>query len=198
MKTFEHGQAMRQTEITIRQKHSRRSCLFPSSVPFFLKKFFIKPERLKTWDAEKPEEERAIKHFVGYCLLNNIKPHLKYYIPQKNFLRPFQAFDAEDWLSNYASLTFHPYWIDSGNAPVKIKMPVPSKVMLSSYQSERKILAVILNDSDIQVGVTLQFKDSWAGNAFNMFDKESEQYKIINKQLQLKLALREAKLLCID
>ncbi|MGN0871454.1 MAG: hypothetical protein ACI4UV_09725 [Victivallales bacterium] len=131
-------------------------------------------------------------------MLNNIKPHPEYYIPKKNFLRPFQAFDAEDWLNNYASLTFHPYWIDSRNAPVKIKMPVPSKVMLSSYQSERKILAVILNDSDIQVGVTLQFKDSWAGNAFNMFDKESEQYKIINKQLQLKLAPREAKLLCID
>ena len=158
----------------------------------------LKPERLKTWDAEKPEEDRAIKHFVGYCLLNNIKPHLEYYISKKNFLRPFQAFDAEDWLNNYASLTFHPYWIDSRNAPVKIKMPVPSKVMLSSYQSERKILAVILNDSDIQVGVTLQFKDSWADNAFNMFDKESEQYKIINKQLQLKLAPREAKLLCID
>ena len=40
----------------------------------------LKPERLKTWDAEKPEEDRVIKHFVGYCLLNNIKPHPEYYV----------------------------------------------------------------------------------------------------------------------
>ena len=158
----------------------------------------LKPVRLKTWNPEHSTEDRAIKHFVGYCLLNNLNPHPEYYIPKKNFVRPFQAFKAEDWLGDYASATFYPYWIKSGNTPVKIMTPVSSKIMLSSYQSGKRLLAILLNDSDRSVQVTLHFKNLETGNVFNMFDSRKEKYKILKHQLKLNLYPREAKLLCIE
>ncbi|MBQ7403797.1 MAG: hypothetical protein IJW05_10195 [Lentisphaeria bacterium] len=154
-----------------------------------------RPDRYKTWSPDQPEADRAMKHFLGYCLANNIEPYPEYWIPKKAMVRSFHAYDAEDWLGNYAESEFFPYWDKTLNAPVTITN-IPKKMLLSSRKYGNKVLSIIVNDTDHPVEITLSYHGVSPAKAFNMFDREREIYSISGNTLKLKFGPREAKLLC--
>ncbi len=155
----------------------------------------MRKDRYKTWSADQPEADRAIKHYIGYCLVNDIEPYPEFWIQKKSMVRCFQAYDAEDWLENYADSEFYPYWDKTLKAPAAI-VNAPADLLLSSRKYGNKVLSVIVNDTDKPVEITLNYQGVSPAKAFNMFDREREIYSISGNTLNLKLGPREAKLLC--
>ena len=110
-------------------------------------------------------------------------------------VRCFQAYDAEDWLENYADSEFYPYWDKTLKAPAAI-VNAPEDLLLSSRKYGNKVLSVIVNDTDKPVEITLNYQGVSPAKAFNMFDREKEIYSISGNTLKLKFGPREAKILC--
>lgn len=155
-----------------------------------------RPDRYKTWNPHDPVSDRNIKHFIGYCYVNNLELHLQYWLKEVNFFRPYQAYDAEKWLGdNYGAAVFHPYWRKNSN-PVTVS--ATKEVMVSTRILDNRMLLTILNDSDRDTQATIKFNQLSNGKGFNAFDKDHEIYDISNGELKLQLGPRDAKILCIE
>ena len=159
-------------------------------------------DRYKQWSPDQPEADRAMKHFLAYLLVHDIEPYPEYWIPEKAIFRSTQVYDAEDWLSrNYAASEFYPYWDKTLSHPAVITestTDASNAVLLSSRRDGDRMMTSIVNDTDQEQTITVEFKKFSAGSAFNAFDKLNERYVIRDNRLVLKLGPREGKILCIS
>ncbi len=155
-----------------------------------------RPDRYKTWNPHDSVSDRNIKHFIGYCYVNNLELYLQYWLKKVDFFRPYQAYDAEKWLGdNYGTAVFHPYWQKTGNP---ITVTAPGEVMASTRVLGNRMLLTVLNDSDRNTQAMIKFNQLSDAKGFNAFDKDHETYNITGGNLNLKLGPREAKILCIE
>jgi len=121
------------------------------------------PARSEYWrrKVKAPEALRAVRHFLGYCLLHDIHPHAGACIYNEGEILEKQLYSLG---YDKGDFTFHPYWRKDG--PVTCQ----ERVLLSAYSFPGgKTLAVVLNDSKEQ---SCQATLALVGTASKVFDLE--------------------------
>ena len=112
------------------------------------------PGRSEYWrrKVKTPEAVRAVRHFLGYCLLHDIRPQAGAGIYNEGAIIEKQLYSVGYGDGNY---DYHPYW--SSNNPVVCN---GGKPMVSAFAfSGGRILAVALNDDKtLEERVTLALK----------------------------------------
>ena len=159
------------------------------------------PDKLKTYDARKPENDAAILHLLGYVMVNGLETCEMY--PghgTKRFIEWRAAQDSVGWDEN---LIFHPYWEKSGTPAVQAAK-ADDKVLISSYINPKtgKAAAAVLNDQDKTVSCHLLLdapKLTGTGNKLicrSVF--ENKTFAPIKKGLDLVLKPRQFIMLTIE
>lgn len=118
---------------------------------------FFNPAKKEYWRRKQkaPEAVRAVRHFLGYCLLHNLHPHAGVCIYNEGEILEKQLYSIGYKDDNF---TFIPYW--NKNCPVKTNT---KNVLVSVYKFPGKTLAVVLNDSktetlNISLNTSFKFK----------------------------------------
>ena len=99
------------------------------------------PARMEYWrrKVKAPEAVRAVRHFLGYCLLHDIHPFAGACIYNEGEILEKQLYSLG---YDKGDFSFHPYW--RNDCPVSCH----ENVLLSAYVFPNgKTLAVVLNDS---------------------------------------------------
>ncbi|MBQ6471536.1 MAG: hypothetical protein IJJ33_06110 [Victivallales bacterium] len=98
------------------------------------------PARSEYWrrKVKAPEALRAVRHFLGYCLLHDIRPQAGACIYNEGEILERQLYSLG---YDKGEFTFHPYW--RGGAPVTATGPA----LVSAYTFPASVLAVVVNDS---------------------------------------------------
>ena len=108
----------------------------------------LNPARSEYWrrKVKTPEALKAIRHFIGYCMLHNLKPVAGAGI-YNDALKLEAQLRAIGWAND--QVQFHPYW--RKDCPVKAN----GKILVSGYTLPERMVAVILNDTDQTVRTAL-------------------------------------------
>lgn len=117
----------------------------------------LNPARSAYWRKKQkaPEAVRAVRHFLGYCLLHDVRPQAGACIYNEGEILEKQLYSIGYKDDNF---TFIPYW--NKNCPVKTNA---KNVLVSVYKFPGKTLAVVLNDSktetlNISLNTSFKFK----------------------------------------
>ena len=117
----------------------------------------LNPARSAYWRKKQkaPEAVRAVRHFLGYCLLHDVRPQAGACIYNEGEILEKQLYSIGYQDENF---TFIPYW--NKNCPVKTDT---KNVIVSVYKFPGKTLAVVLNDSktetlNISLNTSFKFK----------------------------------------
>ncbi|MBQ7649420.1 MAG: LamG domain-containing protein, partial [Victivallales bacterium] len=105
---------------------------------------FFNPARREYWlkKEKAPEAVRAVRHFLGYCLLHNIHPHAGACIYNEGEALEKQLYSL-GW--DDGKIIFFPYWRDG--CPVRT---TAKNVLVSAFKLPKGMLAVVLNDDKSQ------------------------------------------------
>lgn len=107
------------------------------------------PERLANF-ATNAHDQQATRHFYGYCMAHDTD----WWDSHRETAEVRQlVWQAQDTLGWDADVRFHPYWKDG---PVRLVTPHSDRLLASAYSKDGKLLLAILNDSDEDLGVTLE------------------------------------------
>ena len=124
----------------------------------------LNPARSEYWrrKVKAPKALRAVRHFLGYCLLHDIHPKAGACIYNEGELLERQLYSLGYDKGNF---TFHPYWRE--DRPVTCR----GKIQISSYVfPDGKTLAVLVNDNKDE---TVQATLSIANQAHRIYDLET-------------------------
>ena len=119
------------------------------------------PARSEYWRRKNktPEALRAVRHFLGYLLLHNVRP-------QSGVCIYNEAVQLERLLYSIGwggpSVEFHPYWRKDG--------PVRSTggTLVSAFTFPGKLLAVVLNDRDRKTVAAITAPEKYKGRIYDL------------------------------
>ena len=129
---------------------------------------FFNPARREYWlkKEKAPEAVRAVRHFLGYCLLHNIHPHAGACIYNEGEALERQLYSL-GW--DDGKITFFPYW--QNDCPVRT---TAKKVLVSAFKLPKGMLAVVLNDDNGQeASVELTRPKGYGGNIYDLESGET-------------------------
>ena len=117
----------------------------------------LNPARSAYWRKKEKDQAavRAVRHFLGYCLLHDIRPQAGACIYNEGEILEKQLYSL-GWKDD--NFTFIPYW--NKNCPVKANK---ADILVSVYKFPGKTLAVVLNDNktetaNISLNTCFKFK----------------------------------------
>ena len=155
-------------------------------IPQFLRAYGLHfPEKVKAAKAGELKNQLVhLRHFMGYAFVHD-----------SSFLRangpdPYPIWKMMDELGITDNSPFYGYW-NSLN-PVKKLSPIEEQVMVSSYLCTDGVLAVMLNDTDQKVRVTLAPDEKILGESPQIVDAETGNTV---SQETIELSARELKFL---
>ncbi len=150
------------------------------------------PSKIKDFNPEAPETDRAIRHYLGYLLLHNLSSTP----PWKRMNDVYEAQDRLGWNKN---VQFYPCWHPQ-QCPVKFQAAKPH-LLISAYANQGKALLCLLNDSDELEKVTLNVDTQRLGLTPDQAGIEIFSRQTINMnggEITLPLNPREALLISFD
>ncbi len=121
------------------------------------------PVRNEYWRRKEkaPEAVRAVRHFLGYCLLHNIHPLAGACISNEGAVLEKQLYSL-GW--DDGNITFFPYWRDE--CPVKT---TAKNVLVSALRLPKGMLAVVVNDDMNQTAnVELTRPKGYVGKLYDL------------------------------
>ncbi|MFA6929153.1 MAG: glycoside hydrolase domain-containing protein [Lentisphaeria bacterium] len=150
------------------------------------------PSKIKDFNPDAPETDRAIRHYLGYLLLHNLSS-------TPPWKRMADVYEAQDRLGWNNKMLFYPYWHHE-QCPLQFLLPKPH-LLASAYANEGKALLCLLNDSDELEKATLKVDTAKLGlpgdrTGIELFSRET--VFMHGGDLSLELKPRAALLISFD
>ena len=158
------------------------------------------PEKLKTYDAKKPENDAAILHLLGYVMVNGLETCEMY--PGHGTTRFIEWRAAQDVVGWDENITFYPFWAKGGH-PAYIAKNASEKLLVSSYVNSKtgKAVVAVLNDQPKSVSCRLLLDaKKLTGGTGKMICRsvfEKKTFSATEKFLDLQLKPRQFMMLTI-
>ncbi len=110
------------------------------------------PEKSASWSPDAPESVRAIRHMLGYLVVHNVDfwPSWGAQAQAWEILKALFRLDGGS-----GERKFYPYWQQAG--PVEKVTPANSRILVSAYEHDGKLLLAVLNDTDASSEVEVKF-----------------------------------------
>lgn len=146
------------------------------------------PDRYATFNPKSPENQKAFKHYYAYIFLHNMNSSMTY--EDGIYLK---AQDKLGWGSG--KIRFFGYW--ESDSPLKT-VPSGKRYLASGYAGNGNFFAIVLNDTDKPVELTVNIDFKRAGVRSGMTGIEimtGERFPFANGSQKLKFGAREAKMI---
>lgn len=146
------------------------------------------PDRFATFNPKSPKSQKAFKHYYAYIFLHNMNSSMTHY--DEEYLK---AQDKLGW--GNGKVRFFGYW--DSDSPLKT-VPSGKRYLASGYAGNGNFFAVVLNDTDKPVELTLNIDFKRIGLKTGMKGVEvmtGEKYPFANGTQRLKLGARDARMI---